>query len=139
MPVLLNAVTDLDSHCAGGSSRPRRVEPVSLGARTVNYNPQWRELFGREADRIRAVLGRGAVQIEHIGSTSVPGLIAKPIIDTCKYELLIDLVEPSHNIDNKNARRIPAEIQEDFKRRNGEPAKSLRSSPARLITSVLAG
>ena len=37
--------------------------------------------FRREADRIRDVLRRRALQIEHVGSTSVPGLVAKPIID----------------------------------------------------------
>jgi GrpB-like predicted nucleotidyltransferase (UPF0157 family) len=44
-------------------------------------DPQWQELFKREADRIRAALGGGALRIEHVGSTSAPGLAAKPIID----------------------------------------------------------
>ena len=45
---------------------------------------------------------------------------------TCKYGLFfIDLGEPSHNIDYKDTRRIPAEIHEDFKRRKDEPARSL--------------
>jgi GrpB-like predicted nucleotidyltransferase (UPF0157 family) len=39
------------------------------------------ELFAREAERIRRVLGSRALRIEHVGSTSVPGLAAKPIID----------------------------------------------------------
>lgn len=43
----------------------------------------------------------------------------------CEYDLFIDLGQPSHNIDNKDPRRIPADIQEDFKRRNAEPARSL--------------
>jgi GrpB-like predicted nucleotidyltransferase (UPF0157 family) len=38
-------------------------------------------LFEREANRIRAALGNKALQIEHVGSTSVPGLCAKPVID----------------------------------------------------------
>ena len=46
-----------------------------------DYDPQWPEVFRREADRIRGVLGCQALQIEHIGSTSVPRLAAKPIID----------------------------------------------------------
>jgi GrpB-like predicted nucleotidyltransferase (UPF0157 family) len=46
-----------------------------------NYDPNWPELFRREADRIRTGLGDRALRIEHTGSTSVPGLIAKPIID----------------------------------------------------------
>lgn len=47
----------------------------------VDYNPQWPELFLIEAGRIRALLGDAALRIEHTGSTSVPGLAAKPIID----------------------------------------------------------
>jgi GrpB-like predicted nucleotidyltransferase (UPF0157 family) len=47
----------------------------------VDYDPQWPELFMREADGIRAALGCRALRIEHIGSTSVPGLATKPVID----------------------------------------------------------
>jgi GrpB-like predicted nucleotidyltransferase (UPF0157 family) len=47
----------------------------------VDYDPNWPSLFEQEKDRILAALGEGVVQIEHIGSTSVPGLAAKPIID----------------------------------------------------------
>jgi GrpB-like predicted nucleotidyltransferase (UPF0157 family) len=47
----------------------------------VNYDPRWPGLFAREAGRIREVLGGAAMRIEHTGSTSVPGLAAKPIID----------------------------------------------------------
>jgi GrpB-like predicted nucleotidyltransferase (UPF0157 family) len=47
----------------------------------VTYSAQWPELFRREADRIQAILGQRALRIEHTGSTSVPGLAAKPIID----------------------------------------------------------
>ena len=38
-------------------------------------------MFGREADRIRVVLGHRALRIEHAGSTAVPDLAAKPIVD----------------------------------------------------------
>lgn len=51
--------------------------PITL----VEYDLGWPALFAREADRIRSVLGSKALQIEHVGSTSVPGLCAKPIID----------------------------------------------------------
>lgn len=47
----------------------------------VDYDPQWPELFRREATRVLSLLGRQALQLEHTGSTSVPGLAAKPIID----------------------------------------------------------
>lgn len=47
----------------------------------AEYDPGWPLLFGHEADRVRAALGDKALRIEHVGSTSVPGLAAKPIID----------------------------------------------------------
>jgi GrpB-like predicted nucleotidyltransferase (UPF0157 family) len=57
---------------------PRRHDaPIAL----VEYDPAWPLLYAREADRIRAALGDRVVLLEHTGSTSVPGLAAKPIID----------------------------------------------------------
>ncbi len=53
------------------------TEPVEL----VDYDPAWPTLFEREAERIRAALGARVRLLEHTGSTSVPGLAAKPIID----------------------------------------------------------
>ena len=49
--------------------------------RLADYDPSWPDLFEREAARIRGVLGDQVVQLEHVGSTSVPGLPAKPISD----------------------------------------------------------
>jgi len=45
------------------------------------YNEAWPEIFEKHAKIIRNTLGGIALQIEHIGSTSVPGLVAKPIIE----------------------------------------------------------
>jgi GrpB-like predicted nucleotidyltransferase (UPF0157 family) len=45
------------------------------------YDPEWSRLYEREEERIRSVLGDRVVRIEHAGSTSVPGLPAKPIVD----------------------------------------------------------
>jgi GrpB-like predicted nucleotidyltransferase (UPF0157 family) len=47
----------------------------------VDYDPRWPELFRFEAERICTALGARALRLEHTGSTSVPGLPAKPIID----------------------------------------------------------
>ena len=47
----------------------------------ADYDPSWPELFSRHAERIAAALGERALTIEHVGSTSVPGLSAKPTID----------------------------------------------------------
>ena len=56
---------------------PPSSGPVVL----VPYNPEWPRLFEREAERIRGALGECALQVEHVGSTSVAGLAAKPVID----------------------------------------------------------
>jgi len=45
------------------------------------YDPEWPRLYEREADRIRSALGERVIVLEHAGSTSVPGLSAKPRID----------------------------------------------------------
>lgn len=47
----------------------------------VDYDPAWATAFEREATRIRGALGDQVRLLEHVGSTSVPGLPAKPIID----------------------------------------------------------
>jgi GrpB-like predicted nucleotidyltransferase (UPF0157 family) len=46
----------------------------------MDYDPMWPAVFRREADQVRILLGCRALQIEHTGSTSVPGLAAKPTI-----------------------------------------------------------
>ena len=57
------------------------LRPLSSQIPIVDYDPHWPEMFVREADRIRSTLGNRALRIEHAGSTSVPGLAAKPIVD----------------------------------------------------------
>ena len=56
----------------------RRVDgPIFL----ADYDPGWPALYEREAARLRTILGDRVHLLEHVGSTSVPGLPAKPIID----------------------------------------------------------
>jgi GrpB-like predicted nucleotidyltransferase (UPF0157 family) len=57
------------------------IEPLTAPIRFVEYDPGWPALFEREEARIRSILGDRVVRLEHTGSTSVPGLAAKPIID----------------------------------------------------------
>ena len=57
------------------------IKPHNAPITLVAYDPRWPELFEREAKRIRSVLGNRVLQLEHVGSTSVPELCAKPIID----------------------------------------------------------
>jgi len=59
------------------NERRRQDGPIEL----VDYDEAWPVRFEREARRIRTALGVRALQVEHTGSTSVPGLAAKPIID----------------------------------------------------------
>jgi GrpB-like predicted nucleotidyltransferase (UPF0157 family) len=47
----------------------------------VDPDPRWPEVYAELAARIRAALGTRALAVEHVGSTSVPGLAAKPVID----------------------------------------------------------
>jgi GrpB-like predicted nucleotidyltransferase (UPF0157 family) len=47
----------------------------------VPYDPRWPELFDEERARIERAIGPFTLEIEHIGSTAVPGLAAKPVID----------------------------------------------------------
>jgi len=66
-----------------------QIQAASIGAPAllnqpilvVDYDPDWPQLFEREATRLGVVLGDRALSIEHVGSTSVPGLAAKPKID----------------------------------------------------------
>ena len=56
----------------------QRVDgPIELRA----YDDEWLPLYAREAARVVDVLGRRVLRLEHVGSTSVPALAAKPIID----------------------------------------------------------
>ncbi len=56
-----------------GSSEPR----VEL----VEHDPSWADLFDEERERLTGIFDGRVVAIEHVGSTSVPGLCAKPIVD----------------------------------------------------------
>lgn len=57
------------------------LKPLPGRVQIEEYDPAWPELFGRAASKIRRALGARAIRVEHVGSTSVPGLAAKPIID----------------------------------------------------------
>jgi GrpB-like predicted nucleotidyltransferase (UPF0157 family) len=54
----------------------------------VDYDPQWPDLFAELRATVAEALGDLVVTVEHVGSTAVPGLAAKPIID-------MDVVVPS--------------------------------------------
>jgi GrpB-like predicted nucleotidyltransferase (UPF0157 family) len=57
------------------------LKELNQSVHIAEYDSEWVQRFEREAVRIRAVLGEKVLQLEHVGSTSVPGLAAKPKID----------------------------------------------------------
>jgi len=66
---------EIESVYVGGA------KPSSYPIKLVDYDPEWPQQYAKEADRVRAALGDKVIQLEHVGSTSVPGLPAKPILD----------------------------------------------------------
>jgi GrpB-like predicted nucleotidyltransferase (UPF0157 family) len=65
----------LDKVVIGGA------QPLQGRIEIHEHDPRWPELYAREAARLERVLGARVVRLEHAGSTSVPGLPAKPIVD----------------------------------------------------------
>jgi GrpB-like predicted nucleotidyltransferase (UPF0157 family) len=64
--------------------QPEYVTPIARAdgpIKLAEYDPAWVEQFAREEMRTRTALGSRAVGVHHVGSTSVPGLAAKPVVD----------------------------------------------------------
>lgn len=57
------------------------LRPINGTVDLYPYDPQWPRLYARFEREIRSALGERALLLEHVGSTSVPGLAAKPVID----------------------------------------------------------
>lgn len=70
-------ISTQEEHDAAWVGGPPPATPVVI----VDYDPQWPALYKREAQRIRSLLGDRVLYLEHVGSTAVPGLAAKSIID----------------------------------------------------------
>jgi len=67
------------------------VKPLEGRIEIREYDPEWPQLYEREAARIRGILGDRVERLEHAGSTSVPTLPAKPIID-----IVLEVADPSN-------------------------------------------
>lgn len=102
-------------HIVGG------VEKRTLAL--AHYDPLWPEAYVEQKQRIRGALGRAAVQIEHIGSTSVPGLAAKPIID-----VLVTVADITAEEDY-----LEQLLQAGYDLRVREPGHRLVRTPARDV------
>ncbi len=73
------ATLDSDDELAAATIGP--LEPYAVKVVIEDYNPSWPGWYCEEEAAIRAALGALVLRIEHTGSTSVPGLAAKPVID----------------------------------------------------------
>jgi GrpB-like predicted nucleotidyltransferase (UPF0157 family) len=95
-----------------------RLQDVTVGGierreiRVVDYDPGWPEQFAAEAARIAEALGDGARRVEHVGSTAVVDLAAKPIID-----ILLVVDDPADE-----ATYVPALERAGYHLRVREPA-----------------
>jgi GrpB-like predicted nucleotidyltransferase (UPF0157 family) len=94
-----------------------------------DYDPRWPKMFDGEKTLILKALGNKAVSIEHIGSTAVPGLGAKPIIDIMVgVRLLSDArrcIRPLERIDYEYVPEYEASIPDRryFRKGPNEPNK----------------
>jgi GrpB-like predicted nucleotidyltransferase (UPF0157 family) len=91
-----------------GKPPPPLQAPIEL----CDYDPAWPQLYQREAARIRSVLGDRVARVEHVGSTSVPGLAAKPIVD-----LVLEVPDAADE-----AAYVPAMVAAGYVLRIREPA-----------------
>jgi GrpB-like predicted nucleotidyltransferase (UPF0157 family) len=75
-------VDEIDQFLETGEALAARMMPTQQNTiQIVAYDPDWPAAFAAEAARLRTALGSMALRIDHHGSTAVPGLAAKPIID----------------------------------------------------------
>lgn len=83
---------------SGLQRHPSLDDRFDPAVRIVEYDPVWPALAEAELRRIRQALGPVAVRLEHVGSTAVPDLAAKPIVDlqvsVCAIERSERYVEP---------------------------------------------
>lgn len=73
----MTGMSDEQIRAASVSGAPPQYQEIVI----ADYDPEWPQWFERAADEIRAALGEKVLGLDHVGSTSVPGLAAKPLID----------------------------------------------------------
>lgn len=86
----------------------------------VPYNPRWKKEFAKIRDMIDSYIGDLIITIEHVGSTSVEGLSAKPIIDLDvvmdSYDVLPIIIERLEKVGYEYEGNLGCEGREAFKR-----------------------
>ncbi|MCW4052242.1 MAG: GrpB family protein [Candidatus Bathyarchaeota archaeon] len=100
---------------------------MNRSVRIVDYDPQWPIIYEEEKRRILEVVGDIIARIEHVGSTAVPNLGAKPIIDIMvavdKLEDAEKCIEPLQRIRHEYQPEQEAETPERRFFRKGNPPK----------------
>ena len=86
-----------------------------------DHDPSWATEFQRERDRIASCLGDVAVSIDHIGSTAVPGLRAKPVIDILVSVRHLDLGKVDGPLSSIGYVHVPIDDEERLFFRKGMP------------------
>jgi GrpB-like predicted nucleotidyltransferase (UPF0157 family) len=99
-----------------GGREPREI-------RIFDWSPAWPARFHRERERIAAALGSAALRIEHVGSTSVPGLAAEPIVD---------IAVEVESVDDESA-YLPALESAGYALRVREAGHRMLRTPARDV------
>jgi GrpB-like predicted nucleotidyltransferase (UPF0157 family) len=105
--------------------------------RVVDYDPSWPDQFASIKDRVWPAVSDFALRIEHVGSTSVAGLAAKPVID-------LDIVIPSRaelplaisrlaELGYEHLGELGIEDRDAFRARADEPAHNLYVCPAESV------
>ncbi|MGK7916754.1 MAG: GrpB family protein [Prochloraceae cyanobacterium] len=68
----------------------------------VPHNPEWKRLFEEEKELLQTAIAKDVLDIQHIGSTSIPGIIAKPILDiavaVANFEAAAVCIKPIENL-----------------------------------------
>lgn len=114
------------------------TEKIDLSHTEVqNYNPEWKEVYENEAQIIKDLLGDKITSIEHIGSTSIPGLPSKPIIDMAitvpSWKDVQGLIEPLSNIG------YPSDTSEISESNAGERWLMRKGNPTQFHLSIAYG
>lgn len=110
---------ELDAHLDRVIVGDRATAPVTI--ELVAYDPAWATRFAEHRTRLSAALGEAAARIEHIGSTAVPGLVAKPIVD-----VLVTVADPEDE-----AGYLPPIAAAGYELRVREPRHRMFRPPAR--------
>jgi len=70
--------------------------------RLASYSPEWKNIFEQEKKLLQSSIGSYIIEIQHIGSTSIPGMVAKPIIDIGiaveRFEEGVVCIKPMENL-----------------------------------------